>query len=1398
MKNKINLIQGENTDGIIKMEEIKSSRKMIKDNIFFETKKYLTKNQKVYKVLEYAHNCEEHNKISFILPLKQTTGKFILFIILNISTIGFINLFTAWFPKLMLYIYYSPTSLKLATHLGVFSKDKNLTVVNKKIIIFPKINNDNPYNIIKKFKLNINYSEKSCIMFEYKLFDYIFSTTTDNFETLNYQIKEKQTKIIEEYSTGINSNEISLMRLLFGFCDIDIKIPSIGHILLEELTDPFYLFELYSFFLWFYSGYNYYSTIIVTITIITILMSINETFSNLLKLQEISRYSCPVKVYRKNENNEYIDPIIINSTKLVPGDLYEIPNEGYILPCDTILIGGSVVVNESMLTGESNPVIKVRMTDTDEIFDTKKSESDKYLLFAGTKIVQKKKIGNSDALGIVYSTGFKTFKGNLISAIINPKEEDDAFTRDSFKYIIFMGILCIVGFAITIKFLIIDAELSNVEILIRFLDLFTTAVPPSLPACLSIGITYSLSRLKKKGIFCIKRDGVNKAGNVNIIVFDKTGTLTEDHLGISGYVSVKINENQNFEFNNFIENCENYSKIIIEHFKKKKNENNYKNKNNDLLQNYIECLACCHCLTYVNGKLVGDPIDVKMFESVDWIMKENENRESNENSDPLILDYIRPKTEENMVVRIQGNSNKNILNIKSRYEIGIVRRFDFSSKLQRMSTISKNLNEDYFKVFCKGSPEKVKELCKPQTIPQNFDKILNSYTRKGYRVLGMAFKELIMDFQQSQSVARDFAESNMIFLGLLIVKNKLKKATKSSISKYDAADIRMVMATGDNILTAISVAKECNLIPKNQEIYSLEFIKDFSGHETIKWKKINEFNNHHEIVKTDENLEYSNKIIDGNRNVSSREYSLNELYPPEKTKKLNNSEKCFNKQNSIVRLRRLSKNLKINLIEDDELNEENNCITFSNISRITAPSVIDNSLFNVDDEELKVRTDDNFCVSMTGNTFEKLYSINKKYMSVRSTLYQAVHDCFRIVLKNGRVFARMIPEHKALLVEAFKKEGLTVLMCGDGANDCSALKRAHVGISLSAEEASIAVNFTSKTPDISCIFELLREGKCSLTISIQTFKYMMLYSIIQFICITLMSINMTYLTDFQFLVSDLFIIIPLEWFLAMTHPYEELTYHYPISDLLSFPVLSSIIIQTIIVLICQLSGIKILKHYFGWKNICDSNDDDIPTPCHENTILFLVSHYQYIIMALAFSVSKPFRQSLYKNLLLMIYLLIILSYSIWITINCDDWSKDLFNLYDLKKSRENNDSNTSEKEILINGGDKIKYYLLIIIIICCIIHIFIEWVMMKQIKNYYEKKLINKYRTEILKEKNSTFNQEISSNLKIDNEISVYKYQRVYYDDRRKITKKEKNDNRIDNNFEITISNNTNPFFETI
>jgi cation-transporting ATPase 13A2 len=94
------------------------------------------------------------------------------------------------------------------------------------------------------------------------------------------------------------------------------------------------------------------------------------------------------------------------------------------------------------------------------------------------------------------------------------------------------------------------------------------------------------------------------------------------------------------------------------------------------------------------------------------------------------------------------------------------------------------------------------------------------------------------------------------------------------------------------------------------------------------------------------------------------------------------------------------------------------------------------------------------------------------------------------MLYKTHVFARMSPDEKHELVERLQGIGYTVGFCGDGANDCGALKAADVGISLSEAEASVAAPFTSRIPDISCVLEVIREGRAALVTSFACFKYM--------------------------------------------------------------------------------------------------------------------------------------------------------------------------------------------------------------------------------------------------------------------------------------------------------------------
>ena len=68
------------------------------------------------------------------------------------------------------------------------------------------------------------------------------------------------------------------------------------------------------------------------------------------------------------------------------------------------------------------------------------------------------------------------------------------------------------------------------------------------------------------------------------------------------------------------------------------------------------------------------------------------------------------------------------------------------------------------------------------------------------------------------------AESDLEFVGFIIFENKLKAATPEVVNELNGAGIRQVMCTGDNILTAISVARECSLIDRTAHCFVPHFL----------------------------------------------------------------------------------------------------------------------------------------------------------------------------------------------------------------------------------------------------------------------------------------------------------------------------------------------------------------------------------------------------------------------------------------------------------------------------------------------------------------------------------------------------------------------------------------------
>lgn len=934
-----------------------------------------------------------------------------------------------------------------------------------------------------------------------------------------------------ELAKGISWDSEKDRKTMFGSNVIDIESKSTMTLLVDEVLHPFYIFQVASVALWSFDNYYYYAICIVIISCASIITTLIETRNTVKRMREMSRFSCRVNVLREGKW------AIHDSTELVPGDIYDVAESGLLLfPADSVLLSGDAIVNESMLTGESVPVSKVPLGNAQmHLLHSTESQisSDlaKHFLFSGTRIIRIRPtmdLGEDEAgaKAMVVRTGFDTTKGALVRSMLFPKPMGFKFYRDSFRFIGFLGLIAGVGFlASAVNF--VKLGIAWHTILVRALDLITVVVPPALPATMSIGTSFAISRLRKAGVYCISPNRVNIGGKVNVFCFDKTGTLTADGLDVLGSRTVDVQARRFNELHEAVNEMPANTKGMDAEIKKLP---------------LLHALATCHSLKVVDGEVIGDPLDVKMFEYTGWTLDEGKDASAKattksgtakdgksrltDRAPALVQTVVRPPGGQSFEVEDAMRSGKHAHFL----ELGVLRTFEFVSQLRRMSVIVKQLKSTSMEVFVKGAPEVMTDICDADSFPKDYDDLLNYYTKHGYRVIACAGKTMPgMSWIKAQRMKREQAESSLKFIGLMIFENKIKGGTGPAIQTLMDAGIVTKMATGDNPRTAISVARECGMVGPSAHVFLPTFLKGSqkSSDAVIDWSSVDD-----DRVKLDS-------------------YKLK-------------------------------------------------------------PLAIDPHVFDI--EELDFQ---DYQLALTGDVFRWMIDF-------------APIETLRRMLIKGTVFARMSPDEKHELVERLQALGYTVGMCGDGANDCGALKAADVGISLSEAEASVAAPFTSRSPDISCVIEVIKEGRAALVTSFSCFKYMALYSLIQFVSISLLYSFASSLSDGQFLYVDLFCVLPVAVAMARTLPYPHIHRKRPTANLVSKKVLVSMLGQVIICAVAQ-AFTFIYTRAQPWYEppIVDPDELNVQNP--ENSALFLVSAFQYLIVAAAFSAGPPYRQRMYTN-----------------------------------------------------------------------------------------------------------------------------------------------------------------------
>ena len=1069
--------------------------------------------------------------------------------------------------------------------------------------------------IIAKVKRTHSQNIETAVGFRHRNLLYHYDTSKKLFKVLELDIQIVYNDILKQFGAGLTSELYQEYRSIYGQCFIEIKIPTVIGLFVKEILSPINFMQLLCLILWVNDNYYIYAIVVFVLSITSAVLNLIIIRSHFMNLRSMTNNGFTIEVIRVN--NYQKEKLSIKSKDLVPGDIIVLEN-GLTLPCDCILLNNNAVVNEVNLNGEPTPKIKSGISYSEKIY----SIYDKnHTLFDGSIISQVKSPENKnrDTLALVIRTGFYSIKGELFRSIIYSTQSRLFFLiKQFFKYIIVMSFLAVVGNVI--KLLELDNWDDPKGIVIDFLDLFTVAIAPALPTCVFIGIFISIRSLKQKLISCYSPYKLFTAGSIDCLFLDKTGTLTEKDLNLKNAILA-----YDGGFNDRIELTDKKLKLFGL-------DNTSKPSFIQTLQEVINLTSCCHNIIEIerkNGRdLTGDNIDLKIFEfsqgdiyfpkaeteeptlkrsickiHSNWkqilkfftqsnssdkktikLVPLDENHKGDDSE--LELFSMRPQgTPESPFLK--GTETEKEEDFEELYSIKV---FEFSSEVQRMSVLVYSKYSGTLKCYTKGSPEALKELCLPSSLPPDYNQKLLELTKEGSVVLSMAYKNFDFggDFQLP-IIERKKCETELIFLGFIVFENCLKHDSIPCFRTLHCSGIDPKILTGDSATTALVVAHKIGLVPDLQRTSLI----DYQDSKIIVQQELFsvdamlhriEFSTFLVNLEKESNINYDRMFLMKSVGADSQNYLF-------------------------------LKNLQ--------------CAPTSQRKQILSASTPFLREFFTYCKQLIV-TD----VAITGKAFNYLFM--KKFEGFSGQ----ERKILQLLLKATKVYSRTLPSDKANIIKLHQKMGLMVGMVGDGLNDAAALKQADVGLSLSESNVNLSSSFSTHRTSLTSFIDLLKEGRKTVSNISHTFKYFALYSLIQFSNVNVLISFEAGITNSQFLMEDLFIATILVLASSLTAGSPTLSKERPIFDIFSVANIYSLLGSGLIQLGGQI-GVSFYIRSQDWFNPDRETSDlyDYCAYCQDSNAIFLYSVILLINSILMTGNFLPDRAPPYKNWLFVVLFL---------------------------------------------------------------------------------------------------------------------------------------------------------------
>ena len=601
------------------------------------------------------------------------------------------------------------------------------------------------------------------------------------------------------------------------------------------------------------------ASIVVAVLVVVLVGSITD-YQKEQKFHELNQAQSEGTFYKIIRNGEPQNHV---SDDLLVGDLIMI-NYGEIMPADILLIeGNGIRMDESALTGESNAMRKEKFEKCFEIKKTKKNEEENVpspLILSGTNCIEGSgkgiviAVGDHSQKGIIRRTvdnaqensqtpleakleriaeligyfgmiaGLVTLIALMIRFGISFSNEDKEYKKDSKIESIMTGILFNFPYNANDPDYInnTDNELVDpryavaqeiLNILILCISIIVVAIPEGLPLAVTLSLAFSIKKMMDYNNLVRKMHACETMGGANYICTDKTGTLTKNEMSVFKVLTgSSISElQQNLEM-------EDVGKLEVKG-----------NKEEKLIREEYT--------TIFKNEKFWEALKVSIAVNVDASIKKLE--QENINGDREICE-TKNKTDKAFIDFLyRFKSPISVEKEKYLKNESTYKQFPFDSKRKRMTTFvqSKDFPTGY-RLFSKGGGENARVFCKyfldPNTgekkslddgISMKIKQSIEEFNKDKLRSLYIAYKDITKEeFDNPEKLGKDnklIDQYDLIFLAVFGIRDSLRDGVKEAVRKCHEASVNVVMVTGDNIVTATAIAKDCGILGEDVDLKNL-------------------------------------------------------------------------------------------------------------------------------------------------------------------------------------------------------------------------------------------------------------------------------------------------------------------------------------------------------------------------------------------------------------------------------------------------------------------------------------------------------------------------------------------------------------------------------------------------